>query len=126
VRGTVAVLVCDGVPDSSGDVFRKEGVEVPDGEVEVSMYMDPSPQPLTLPLGRAKLHWREDVLFADLELLPAPLKENGLRILYPSIEGVIVARKEHLIDKCSIRRINLHVGRNSDHRIGTLFDQGVR
>jgi hypothetical protein len=97
---------------------------VPDYEVPV--VLEGNLNDLTCYLGKAKLHWREDVLFADLELLATPLKENGLKILYPSVLGFIDERRSSVIYKSVIRGINLTVGHNADERIGTLFNQGVR
>lgn len=123
MRGSVAVLVCDGVPDSTGDIFRKDGVEVPEGAVPVTLEFGRTFGDL---LGTAKLHWRENVLFADLELLDPRMKENGAKVLYPCFDGVCIERKGSLVYKSIVRGVGLSVGKNADERIGTLFNQGVR
>jgi hypothetical protein len=123
VKGSVAILVCDGTPDSDGEVVRKDGVEVPDGEVPVTLEFGTD---LGSVVGKAKLHWREDVLFADLELLATRMSENGLKVLYPRFAGILVERRDHVLYKCILRHVSLSVGHNADLRIGTLFNQGVR
>jgi len=123
VKGSVAIIVCDGVPNSSGDIFRKDGVEVPDSEVPVVLEFG---WDLDSIVGKAKLHWREDVLFADLELLPARMKENGPKVLYPCFDGLLVDKRGNVIYKSLLRKVSLSVDQNSDKRIGTLWNQGVR
>jgi hypothetical protein len=119
----VAVLVCDGVPDCEGEVFRKDGVEVPEHDVPVTLEFGTGIESI---VGKAKLRWVDNILFADVELLPARMKENGPKVLYPAIAGLCIEKRDKLIYKSAIRGIGLSVGKNADGRIGTLHAQGVR
>lgn len=123
MKGSVAVLVCDGVLDSSGETVRKDGVEVPDGNVPVALEFGRSFADL---VGSAKLRWVGNVLFADLELLDTRMKENAAKILYPCFDGACFEKKGSVIHKSAVRAVGLSVGKNADERIGTLWNQGVR
>jgi hypothetical protein len=123
VKGAVAILVCDGKPDSSGEVFRKDGVQLPDTEVPVVLEFQ---NDLAAHIGKAKLYWRENVLFADLDLLDTRMKENASKILYPAVDGVVHERRGDVLYKTEVKRVGLSIGCNADSRIGTLHSQGVR
>ena len=124
MKGTVAVLIADGTPDSDGEVIRKDGIEVPDTEVMVTLEFNHTD--FSSLVGKAKLYWKGPVLFADMELVDSRMKENGTKVLYPAFDGVCIERKGHVVFKSAIRGVGLCIGRNSDLRIGTLYDQGVR
>jgi hypothetical protein len=118
VKGSVAILICDGQPDSQGCSYKPEGVTLPKGEVPVTLEFDRTS--FAAYVGKAKLRMDGGIIYADLNLLDVRLPEPAPQVLYPAAGGASSTAKFIITD------VGLSVHRNVDHRIGTLAQQGIK
>lgn len=124
MNGKVVILIVDGVPDSAGDTFRLEGIQLPEKEVPVILEFRRSD--FSAYVGTAKLSISNGMVIADMKLLPRLAENSALHKLYPSIGGQVIERKDRVIHTCAISEVGVSITQNSDHRIQTLGEQGVK
>ncbi len=124
MKGTVQVLICDGTPDSQGNIYRAEGLELLSGEVPVILEFREGD--LASYVGKAKLRLDASVLYADLLLLDVKLPDPALAVLYPAPAMMVTEKKGQVVTKAVIRYMGLSIGAHADPRIDTLHKQGVK
>lgn len=118
---SVTVAICDGTPDSSGDIFDRESFKPFDERVRVTRNFDQSQV-----IGSARLRWEGDRIMADLDL------DDGVLLtgLTPAIGGQVDDReKEESGDRLrgvTVTGVALSDSANSDGRIGTLDGSAPR
>lgn len=124
MNGTVQVLICDGTPDSSGNIFRAEGISLPSEEVPVILEFQEGNLPAYV--GRAKLRMNAGVVYADVSLLTRMGENSALQTLYPIPVFSVTERHGQVIHNTGVRYVGLSISRHADHRINTVGQQGVR
>lgn len=117
--GEALVLICDGTPDTAGDVIAIDGVELPDRPVTVTRNFDPSQ-----PVGFAKLRKEGDKIFADFSIMDAQSVDGWT----PAIGGATdlplppATHGYRIIEKIRLTSIGLSEKGNTDPRIQPLKD----
>jgi len=116
----VKVLNYDGVPDSSGEIFRPQGLQLPYQSLPI--YQGP-PMVENL-IGYADPESKSDGLYADLEFI-----DLWQRYLYdlllhtPYVIGLVHDHRGPEILKYSVNAIGLSTGPNVDRRVLSIRDQ---
>lgn len=117
------VLICDGVPDSVGDIFPSLSCwTLASGGTPVRV-------------GSAVIGWAwvrsnmtDQTVRADLHIDDAQLQSNNISMatlltLTPSVVGTIHLRVKNIITHCTVREIALEGSQNADRRILALDGQ---
>ena len=116
---TGTVLIMDGHPDLSGDIFPPDAkVEIKES-IAVSMNFGRTVGDY---VGEAKLHQEGNEIKYEIKLLPERIPDEMARLLTPCVGGSIKKRQGKNIVDFTIRQIGLAKD-NADHRIKKLGEE---
>lgn len=101
----IKVLNLDNIPDSQGEIFDSNGLEVPK---EVPLYLNFN---YDKPIGHAILEKREDGVYAQINT------STFIKGLYPAIGGKLSERDGNTLLKVKITMLGVCNSPNSDKRI---------
>lgn len=117
----VTILNLDGVPDSVGDTFDGEGLEIPE-ELPVTLGVRSNMEHV---VGKAKITKETNRVVADIQVVESLPGAEGVKRFTPAVGGFITERSGDRIVKARIDTLMLVMERNADFRIKPIWEQLV-
>lgn len=112
----IKILNLDDVPDSVGETFDPEGLEVPES-VPVSLHFFGADY-----IGTAITKKESDGVYADIRLNPGVTLEDVLDRT-PATGGTLISVKGGRINSAKLQGLVLSTDENADRRIKTVRQQ---